>query len=349
VREIIARHNELIKTARAVDVPGAESMQPIRYRATRHEAEERLNRVKAALAPYAQRVGKDLTKIEVHAPRHRARAATAPVPPAPATPSAVTAPASAAASVARTPAVAHAPTATELNAVGVHADGMAVGYLTRNWDKLGKPNAKQLALMFSGGIDKTVTDRNHDVLPVKVTTRLNGTYDGLGIGTYINRKNNDVLMGEYRWNVDGRTGHFGWIQLAPNLQGLSYAKYYASAAFSICKAAGANHIDLMAALDGGGYAWAKFGFVPDQSAWSDLKHTLNVRMGRLPSMPDDERTMLNGLIEYGTPKSVWAISDTKYGKQLLRGASWTGDFQFGDRQSLQRFQAYITKAPKKAA
>jgi hypothetical protein len=91
----------------------------------------------------------------------------------------------------------------------------------------------------------------------------------------------------------------------------------------------------------------------DRYDWAD-------RNGELPEYPieDDEEpqqqmelpepastasTALMKLASSSDPKALWAIADSEQGKQLLLGTSWSGVLNLKDKQSMDRFHAYVGK------
>jgi predicted ABC-type ATPase len=74
---------------------------------------------------------------------------------------------------------------------------------------------------------------------------------------------------------------------------------------------------------------------------------------------EDEQTELNiegdaadglgKLVRSPDPKAIWAIADSPQGKDLLLGSDWHGELNLKDPQTMERFNAYVGKAAKKAA
>jgi GNAT superfamily N-acetyltransferase len=65
----------------------------------------------------------------------------------------------------------------------------------------------------------------------------------------------------------------------------------------------------------------------------------------------DESTAddLRHLASSSEPKAVWAIADTAYGKDLLLNSDWYGKIDFSDKETMQRFNAYVSRAKEKKA
>jgi len=63
----------------------------------------------------------------------------------------------------------------------------------------------------------------------------------------------------------------------------------------------------------------------------------------------DEYEALRKLANSNDPKAIWAISDSKYGKKLLIDTDWNGVLNLKDKESMDRFNAYVHKAKPQAA
>jgi len=64
---------------------------------------------------------------------------------------------------------------------------------------------------------------------------------------------------------------------------------------------------------------------------------------------DPVRDAVLKLARSNDPKALWAISDSTLGKQLLIDSSWHGTIDFKDKQTMDRFHAYVAGSKKKAA
>jgi hypothetical protein len=58
----------------------------------------------------------------------------------------------------------------------------------------------------------------------------------------------------------------------------------------------------------------------------------------------DDVDRLRELAQSGDPKALWLIADSKYGKDLLLGSDWQGVINLHDKQTMDRFNAYVGKA-----
>lgn len=62
------------------------------------------------------------------------------------------------------------------------------------------------------------------------------------------------------------------------------------------------------------------------------------------AIPDPtERGAIIKALQSDDPKSIWAIADSKYGKDLLLGTDWSGQLDLHDDESMTRFKDYVAK------
>src|SRR5262252_1033757 len=60
----------------------------------------------------------------------------------------------------------------------------------------------------------------------------------------------------------------------------------------------------------------------------------------------DTREGLLALAHSSDPKAVWAIADSKRGKELLLNSDWYGELNLKDKETMDRFNAYVAKRKK---
>jgi len=105
-------------------------------------------------------------------------------------------------------------------------------------------------------------------------------------------------------------------------------------------------VSVHADIDVGGYTWAKFGFVPSEDSWDELRDEL----ARDARYIGDEvaREYLLKLCRDPGPKTIWELADTAEGKQLLLGTDWYGDLDLRDPLAMHRFNRYVRRSRSKA-
>lgn len=105
----------------------------------------------------------------------------------------------------------------------------------------------------------------------------------------------------------------------------------------------------MDAVMNGSYVWARFGFVPTQTAWEEAKPALHKKLKRLTSMPEEMRGFVESVLASPDPKAIWILADIpKYGVKLLDNLTlgndrygWKGVLDLHDTESVQRFETYV--------
>jgi hypothetical protein len=117
-------------------------------------------------------------------------------------------------------------------------------------------------------------------------------------------------------------------------------------------AAGVKHVDVTANIDVGGYAWARFGYLPKtKGAWQGLQQTLNSRLDReksLGKISKEQHAQAARVINDRDPRALWKVADMviggrKLGKELLLGTNWSGRIDLSNKEQMRRFTAYVTK------
>jgi hypothetical protein len=138
---------------------------------------------------------------------------------------------------------------------------------------------------------------------------------------------------------------------------------------------GVHQVNLEANVDVGGYAWAKYGFLPGSSMWRDLSQQVGNRIVAAGRKGMFDATALNAfdkVIKSPNPKAVWALADMKYpvnyypvrsalqgggvlhpgyhntkldtlGKYALANTHWLGALELNNPEQMGRFNAYIGK------
>lgn len=145
-----------------------------------------------------------------------------------------------------------------------------------------------------------------------------------------------------------------YLKLDPEVQGSGIGKELLGSQIDTYKKMGLNAVSLYANIDVGGYAWAKYGFVPSKFDWQSLTN----RMGRYvdaAGIDPEVKSGIKSILESDDPKSIWKIADIKtldpatgkpLGKSLLMNRGWSGQLDLNDAESMDRFNAYIKSKGK---
>lgn len=114
-------------------------------------------------------------------------------------------------------------------------------------------------------------------------------------------------------------------------------------------AAGVKSVGVTANIDVGGYAWARFGYLPaNQGVWNSLRTRLKERLDRMSGVDAEAKTAMSRILDNPDRRSLWAVADASYngrklGKELLLGTNWSGKIDLSDQEQMRRFTSYVTQ------
>jgi hypothetical protein len=107
------------------------------------------------------------------------------------------------------------------------------------------------------------------------------------------------------------------------------------------KRLGVAKVTVPAAGDLGGYAWARYGAVPED--WDALRKTLSVRALEMSTQLDPKTALaVNQLLGSKDPRALWVLSDMKgVGEKLLTGTQWNAVLSLSDADAMDRFRLFM--------
>jgi hypothetical protein len=110
------------------------------------------------------------------------------------------------------------------------------------------------------------------------------------------------------------------------------------------KAAKVDYIDVHAALNGGGYAWAKYGFdaidPTEVLAILTRARERNIDKESLDILAEDAAAFY-AMHPLGTPFRISEWSRTPFAKELLLGTYWHGVLNLHDSEQVTTFEEYL--------
>ncbi|HAU29045.1 MAG TPA: hypothetical protein DCW68_02925 [Rhodospirillaceae bacterium] len=124
------------------------------------------------------------------------------------------------------------------------------------------------------------------------------------------------------------------VKVAPHLQGKGIARRALANLVSLGKTMGISRFSLSATLENGGYAWARFGFMPDPGSWDFLRTSfLHPRLELFSeAMPPHVRAQVETAIASNDPSAIFALAAIRasseplsLGKILCSGQDWNPD------------------------
>jgi hypothetical protein len=94
-------------------------------------------------------------------------------------------------------------------------------------------------------------------------------------------------VGEYQREVDPdkKYAYSAYFKLNKSTTGHNIGKQILGGNIATYEKLGIETVGVSANIDVGGYAWAKYGYVPTPAAWADLRGRLEQKLGRGPSSP----------------------------------------------------------------
>jgi len=117
------------------------------------------------------------------------------------------------------------------------------------------------------------------------------------------RDDDDNKIGEYTRTIDFLNGTASSDYLSLHTQGAGAAKQFLAANVAMYEKLGISSVEVHANIDVGGYAWAKYGYVPEESSWRSLQGEMDDRLtsgggtGYKPEDWDSIDTLEQGKIE----------------------------------------------------
>lgn len=158
-------------------------------------------------------------------------------------------------------------------------------------------------------------------------------------------------------NFDSGTVEHAFFRVGrSNTTGEGIGKDVLRSQIALYEKLGMKKVEVGANIDVGGYAWAKYGFVPHTHEWRsimrsslsravdrDLTPSYTDHKGHTITTTDEDKSGLKKLIQSDDPKAFWAIADSKHGKKLLLGTSWHGTLDLRDEPTMRRFKAYVNR------
>jgi GNAT superfamily N-acetyltransferase len=90
------------------------------------------------------------------------------------------------------------------------------------------------------------------------------------------------------------------------------------------------------------YRWASDnGSLPEIDIEPDEDEETSDEAEAEVAAPVDAKDAVRQLLRSRDPKAVWAVADSTYGKQLLKNSDWQGVIDFSDKETMDRFNAYV--------
>jgi len=146
------------------------------------------------------------------------------------------------------------------------------------------------------------------------------------------------------FNLEKGVANHEYFLMPEEHRGKDLGKQVIGSSVEYYRKIGIKKVNLNADLSVGGYAWAKYGFVPNQADWNNFRFNLAMQLDTMKLMgTGDYPEHIQKILENPDPKAMWALSDTPEGKKLLLGKSWNGALDLDDPESMARFESYVNR------
>lgn len=139
-------------------------------------------------------------------------------------------------------------------------------------------------------------------------------------------------------DLDGKTARQEHLELAEESKDF---REIIAGNMALYRKVGIEKVTLLANIEEGGFAWAKYGFVPTPEDWSALLSELRDKIENLPDTHKSDQSMLKGLTKGKDPKAIWAVADSEYGMYLLLGTQWEGELDLTDKSATARLDGFL--------
>ena len=152
-----------------------------------------------------------------------------------------------------------------------------------------------------------------------------------------------------------KTAHHGYLKVSSDIRGTGLVPQLLKNQFDLYNKMGLEKVNMNANIDVGGYAWAKYGWVPkSEEAWSTLARSIRGKLNNnyvIPENPTDTSAILK-ILANRDPYSIWDIADlggrdrisgNPLGRALLTNTHWPATFYLKNKRNMQRFDSYIMK------
>lgn len=161
-------------------------------------------------------------------------------------------------------------------------------------------------------------------------------------------------------NGDLKVHHDGFV-IPGGLQGQGIAKSVLRNSLGVYRDMGVKAIETYANIDVGGYAWAKYGFLPTDSpgtaefATEMIDERVHYSDGAKLKLSVAEARHLRSTVVRNTPNPewIWSVADTKYngrsiGKSALFDTGWDARLDLRNHRQVRRFLTYVGALGRKS-
>src|SRR5262245_19996579 len=150
---------------------------------------------------------------------------------------------------------------------GILPDGEKAKTFMSRWNAVIDQSPEEFKQQFLGGLNATMVI-DYDTREDKMEVR----------GNLLDKNGNNI--GEYTryLDLDDKYGKSSYFKMTSSERGHDVGKQLLAANVEMYQQLGMKRVEVYANIDVGGYAWARYGYVPKQSSWRALQGTLESRI-----------------------------------------------------------------------
>lgn len=129
--------------------------------------------------------------------------------------------------------------------------------------------------------------------------------------------------------------HLDMFMIGQARQNAGLSKNILKGWLDVYESAGIKSISLTANIDVGGYAWARYGFLPTAQGWRELADGI-LKAGKWPAE-------LQAILKSQNPRALRALAAHPLGKKALIGTAWDGVLDLEDEVGYAFFRNYLNR------
>lgn len=153
-------------------------------------------------------------------------------------------------------------------------------------------------------------------------------------------------------NPTMKTLYLNALEIAEVDQASGVMSKYMLELVSVTRDMGLSSITMSTGLEVGGFAWAKYGFVPTLTSWNALTKTLKAKLAEgtvIAGVPEETVSVIHKIVASNEPSNIFVLSDlvaknssgVPVGRALLSGTEWEGSLVLNNASAMERFLAYF--------
>lgn len=162
------------------------------------------------------------------------------------------------------------------------------------------------------------------------------------------------------FNPESKSAYHGYLKVDEGVRGTGLVPTMLKNQIDLYQKLGIEKVKMLANIDVGAYAWARYGWLPSPMEWNILRNRFEAQFnaGYVALDPKSNwgRSQLLDVLHNPDPRAMWDLSDLndvdlrsgeKVGKAFLLHRSWGGTLNLKDPATVRRFYDYVAIRAKK--